>query len=224
MPANIYILSACDAWSGHNSMRILGVTTDESMLYAMIAAKIKEGDMEYDGRGEEAYRKFRQDFKDQEINLNKLRYGFVQTYEDMRITEPISLAEFPEAAVAYEEITGQRATAEIAKLQLDSRSLVYSLVEVQTDFGYRCFLAPGICDRDTLENSDQYQELMEDAEDTEVNISVLSYSVGSGESEKPDAEELKIIEQYMEELDEEYGVDALQSDFISFYYEAEQEH
>lgn len=83
MPANIFILSACDAWSGHESMRILGVTTDETMLYAMIAAKIKEGDMEYDGRGEEAYRKFYQDFKDQEINLNKLKYGFVQTYDNL---------------------------------------------------------------------------------------------------------------------------------------------
>ena len=118
----------------------------------------------------------------------------------------------------------QQATDEIAKLKLDSRSLIYSAVEVRTDFGYRCFLLPGICDRDALENSEQYQELMEDAEDTEVNTSVHSYSVGTGESERPDVAELEIIEQYANELDEKYGIDPLQNDFISFYYEAEQEY
>jgi hypothetical protein len=118
----------------------------------------------------------------------------------------------------------QQATDEIAKLKLDSRSLIYSVVEVRTDFGYRCFLLPGICDRDALEDSEQYQELMEDAEDTEVNTSVHSYSVGTGESERPDEAELEIIEQYTDELDEKYGIDPLQSDFISFYYEPEQEY
>jgi hypothetical protein len=97
------------------------------------------------------------------------------------------------------------------------------VVEVRTEYGYRGFLLPGICDRDALESSEQYQELMEDAEDTEVNTSVHSYSVGTGESETPDEDELEIIEQYTDELDEKYGVDSIQSDFISFYYEAEQE-
>lgn len=127
------------------------------------------------------------------------------------------------SATNEEHQKSQQATDEIAKLKLDSRSLIYSVVEVRTDSGYDCFLVPGICDRDDLERSDQYQELMEDAEDTEVNASVHSYSVGTGESERPDENELKIIEQYTDELDEDYGIDPLQSDFISFYYEAEQE-
>lgn len=59
MAQEIYILSSCDAWAGRDSMRIQGVTTDETMLYAMLAAKIKAGDMEYSGfSGEEAYRIF----------------------------------------------------------------------------------------------------------------------------------------------------------------------
>lgn len=95
MAANIYILSTCDAWAGTDSMRVLGVTTDETMLYAMLAAKIKAGDMEYDGSGEDAWRKFQKDFKNEEVNFNKLKYGFVQTYEDMQITEPISSWSFP---------------------------------------------------------------------------------------------------------------------------------
>ncbi|MGC6175141.1 hypothetical protein [Lacrimispora sp. 38-1] len=225
MPSNIYIFSACDAWAGTDSMRILGVTTDETMLHAMLAAKIKAGDMEYGGfSGEEAWHCFQKDFKNEEVNFNKLNFGFVQTYEDMQITEPVSLAEFPEAAVVYEELTGAKAKAELEKLGLNSRSLTYSMVEVRTDFGYTCFLMPGICDRDSLESSDHFQEFMEDAAESDVNTSVYTYSVGRGESEYPDEDELTIIEQYTEELDEEYGIDPIQSDFISFYYEAEQEY
>lgn len=224
MPANIYILSTCDAWAGTDSMRILGVTTDETMLYAMLAAKIKAGDMEYDGSGEDAWRKFQRDFKNEEVNFNKLKYGFVQTYEDMQITEPISLAEFPEAGEAYEEITGAKAKTEMEKLRLDQRSLTYSVVEVRTDSDYICFHMPGICDRDSLEENDQYRDFMEDADDTEVNVSVYSYSLGRGESEYPDEDELAIIDRYTDELDEEYGIDTIQSDSFSFYYEAEQEY
>lgn len=225
LSANIYILSACDAWAGKDSMRTLGVTTDETMLYAMLAAKIKAGDMEYGGYdGEEAWLCFQKDFKNEEVDFNKLQYGFVQTYEDMQITEPISLADFPEAAAAYEELTGAKAKAELEKLELDNRSLVYSMVEVRTDFGYTCFLMPGICDRDSLESNDHFREFMEDTTESDVNTSVYTYSVGRGESEYPDEDELATIEQYTEELDVEYGIDPIQSDFISFYYEAEQEY
>lgn len=225
MSVNIYILSACDAWIGKDSIRTLGVTTDETMLYAMLATKIKAGDMEYDGfDGEEAWHHFKKDFKNEEVNFNKLKYGFVQTYEDMQMTEPVSLTEFPEVASVYEELTGARAKVELEKLGLDNRSLVYSVVEVRTDSNYTCFLAPGICDRESLESNEHFREFMEDSADSEVNTSVDTYSVGNGESEYPDEDELAIIEQYTEELEEEYGIDSIQSDFISFYYEAEQEY
>lgn len=225
MAQEIYILSSCDAWAGRDSMRIQGVTTDETMLYAMLAAKIKAGDMEYSGfSGEEAYRIFSLDFKKDEVNFNKLKYGFVQTFEDMQITEPVSMAEFPEAANAYKELTGAKAEKAIETLELDNRSLTFSEVEVRTDYGYVCFLVPGICDRDVLEESDPYQELMEDANETEVNVSVAAYSTGIGESERPDEDELKLIEQYREEIDERYGIDQILSDFISFEFEPEEEY
>lgn len=71
MASNIYILSACDAWAGKDSMRILGVTTDETMLYAMVAAKIKTEDMEYGGfDGEEAWLCFQEDFKNEEVSFD----------------------------------------------------------------------------------------------------------------------------------------------------------
>ncbi|MGR5607244.1 hypothetical protein [Enterocloster clostridioformis] len=225
MEQDIYILLSCDAWAGHDSMRIQGVTTDETMLHAMLAAKIKAGDMEYGGfSGEAAYRIFSQDFKNEEVDYKKLTYGFVQTYEDMQITEPVSMAQFPEASNAYEELTGVKAAQAMETLGLDSRSLNFSEVEVRTDHDYICFLVPGICDRDRLEESDQYQELMEDEDETEVNVSIAAYSVGTGESETPDEDELKLIEQYREEIDEKYGIDQILSDFISFEFEPEEEY
>ena len=65
---------------------------------------------------------------------------------------------------------------------------------------------------------------MEGTTDSEVNASVYSYSVGTGESVSPNEDELAIIKQYADELGEEYDVDSIQRDFISFYYEAEQEY
>ena len=59
--------------------------------------------------GEAAYQIFSQDFKKEEVDYKKLTYGFVQTYEDMQITEPVSMAQFPEASNAYEELTGVKA-------------------------------------------------------------------------------------------------------------------
>lgn len=225
MAQDIYILLSCDAWAGHDSMRVQGVTTDETMLHAMLAAKIKAGDMEYGGySGETAYRIFSQDFKNEEVDYKKLTYGFVQTYEDMQILEPVSMAQFPEAAEAYEELTGAKAEQAMETLGLDSRSLNFSEVEVRTDHDYNCFLVPGICDRDRLEESDQYQELMEDEDETEVNVSIAAYSVGTGESETPDDDELKLIEQYREEIDEKYGIDQIFSDFFSFEFEPEEEY
>ena len=222
---NIYILSACDAWAGKDSMRILGVTTNETMLHAMLAAKIKAGDTEYGGfDGEKAWRCFQEDFKNEKVRFDKLQYGFVQTYEDMQITEPLSLTQFPEAGTAYEEIIEIRSKVEIEKLELDRRSLIYSEVELRTDFGYTCFLMAGFCDRDRLEADENFQAFMEGTTDSEVNASVYSYSVGTGESVSPNEDELAIIEQYADELGEEYDVDSIQRDFISFYYEAEQEY
>lgn len=109
------------------------------------------------------------------------------------------------------------------KLGLDRRSLTYSVVEVRTDSGYICFHMPGICDRDSLEGNDHYREFMEDADDTEVNVSEYSYSLGTGESEYPDEDELAIIEQYTDELTR--NTDRPHSErLFSFEHEAEQEY
>lgn len=223
MANDIYILSACDAWAGNDSMRIQGVTTDKTMLYAMLLDKIRTGDMEYGGDGKNSHSQFLSDFNAGEVNMDKLKYGFVQTYVDMQIDNFHSYNSFG-IGNSYWELLAEKQIQDIGSLNLDERSLTYSVVEVRTDFGYECFMLPGICDRDALESSDQFQELMEDEAASEVNVNVYSYCVGNGESQSPSEDELKIIENYQEELEDEYGIDPIQSDFISFYYEPEQEY
>lgn len=224
MDNKIFILSVYDAWTGSDRLRPIGATTDETMLNAMIAAKIKDGDITYGNDMAKSWRNFLHDFKAGKVDYTKLGRGEVQSYGNMQITELISMEAFPEATKAYEEITGAKAKLELETLGLDKRSLTYSMVEVRTDYGYADFLMPGICDRDSLESNEHYQELMDGSDDTEVCVSVSAYSVGTGESEYPDESDLAIIEKYSDELDAEHGVDCIQTDFFSFPYDAEQEY
>lgn len=124
---------------------------------------------------------------------------------------------------AFEDEERVSVEAEIKQMKLDRRSLVYSEVEICADFGCFSFLMPGICDRYNLEENDNYQEFMEEANDTVVSVSVNSYTLGNGESEDPDDEELALIEHYRKMLDEEYGIDFLQSGSFSVDYKADLE-
>ncbi|MCQ5128937.1 hypothetical protein NE562_04640 [Butyricicoccus faecihominis] len=224
MANDIYILSACDAWAGRDSMRILCVTTDKMMLYASILAEITHGNMEYGGNAKNSSTRFLLDYLSGEVSMDKIKYGFVQTCPNAQMNDPESYDDTLGIGDAYEELINEKRIDAVASLSLDDRSLIYSTVEVRTDHDYACFLVPGICDRDALEQSDQYQEMMEEADETEVNVSVSAYSVGTGESESPDEDELKLIEQYEDEIGEEYGIDQILSDFFSFEYEPEEEY
>jgi len=123
MKNNIYILSACDAWAGKDSMRIQGVTTDETMLHAMLAAKIVAGEMEYGGfSGGDAYQLFIQDFVNKRVDYNKLQYGFVQTCENAQMDNPQSYNGIPGIGNAYEELIHEKAIHAVMSLELDTHS------------------------------------------------------------------------------------------------------
>ena len=74
-------------------------------------------------------------------------------------------------------------------------SKIFSLVELETntgigDSGY----LSGIPDRDDIESSDLYQELVEDCGDSKyMEVTVSSYQYGEGESENASAEDSEII-------------------------------
>lgn len=70
---------------------------------------------------------------------------------------------------------------------------IFSLVELETDTGIsESGYMGGIPDREDVENSDLYQELLEECGGIEsIEITVNSYTYGEGESEPADDEDLK---------------------------------
>ena len=173
MKNSIYILSACGAGVESDSMRIQGVTTDETMLHAMLAAKIQAGDMGYGGfmRGS-AYHLFIRDFIDKAVDYNKLKYGSVQTCENAQIDNPESYDAISGIGDAYEELLHEKTIQTIMPLELDTHSCIYSVVEIRSDNDYLYFHVPGFCDRDDLEATAEYREFVEDLDESEINVNV----------------------------------------------------
>lgn len=141
-----------------------------------------------------------------------------------KIEEQITVQEDNKQNDTHMERAESGAEQAMENLELNRRSLNFSEVEIYTDYCYACFLVPGICDRDVLEESDTYQGLMADADETQVIVRINAYSVGRGESESPDDDELKLIIHYREEIDERYGIDHILLDVIRFEFEPEEEY
>lgn len=74
-------------------------------------------------------------------------------------------------------------------------SKIFSVVELETDTGISdSGLMGGIPDREDVESSDLYQELLGDCGGSEyIDVRITSYSYGDGESEPADEEELEWI-------------------------------
>lgn len=74
-------------------------------------------------------------------------------------------------------------------------SKIFSVVELETNTGiHDSGLMGGIPDREDVESSDLYQELVEDCGDSEyINVTVNSYIYGNGESENANDEDLEWI-------------------------------
>lgn len=220
MADEIYILYGCYTRAGQDNMVIQGVTTSEATLYSMIADKIKAGEMGYGNMtGEDAFQLYAQDFGHDMVSFRNLQHGCVKAFTDIQLDESLS----PKLAEVYAELTDAKAGQMVAALGLMNRSLTYSMVEVFANHHSVEFLTAGICDQAVLEESDQYRELMEDADETTVYVNVVVCSVGRGESEYPDEDELEVLEQYQEKIDAEYGIDQIQQDAFSFEFEPEEE-
>ena len=102
-------------------------------------------------------------------------------------------------------------------------SKTFSFVELETDTGISdSGYMSGIPDRDDVENSDPYCELMEDCGGTEsIKVTVNSYTYGEGESEPADERDLEYI-RTQKNFTERDEVDWLQSDGFTIYPEQEQ--
>ncbi|SHH69341.1 hypothetical protein [Desulfosporosinus lacus] len=98
-------------------------------------------------------------------------------------------------------------------LRLDDRTLTYSEVELTADGQTTSFLTGGIPDTYSIDDSEQYQEFVEGLPPlTEITVAVSSWSVGHGESEAAAEDELAVIEENLDLLEQQYGLDPLQSE------------
>ncbi|AFV02339.1 MULTISPECIES: hypothetical protein [Dehalobacter] len=103
-------------------------------------------------------------------------------------------------------------------------SKIFSLVELEANTGitYSGYMS-GMSDREDVENSDLYQELLEDCGGTEsIKVTVNSYTYGEGGSEPADDEDLEYIRSQKDFTDRD-EVDWLQSDSFTIYPEQVQE-
>lgn len=132
-------------------------------------------------------------------------------------TDPDYLVEFVHAyafliAISEtEEEYKQRGRSAVKALRLDDRSLVFSKADVRTNRGTFLFLIPGICDYNSLLSYDPYRKRMKRNKPTEVNVKLSSYSVGKGKQKLPDGGDLKLINQYWDEIEEKYKLDLVSS-------------
>ena len=93
----IQILYSCNEWKEHSSMKIVCATTNPEVLYALIGESIKAGDMEYGCEdNEKGWELFQQDYGKQQIRLELLQYGFVESMPNLSISDKTSIRNYSE--------------------------------------------------------------------------------------------------------------------------------
>lgn len=103
-----YILFSCNRWKEYSSMRFLGATDDLETLYVMIGLCIRANDMLYGyDNSTESWKHFQEDYHHDKINLDLLRYGYVETYEESGILSREFAEEFPKAASTWRSLGGK---------------------------------------------------------------------------------------------------------------------
>lgn len=225
MAQDIYILLACDEQADRTTMNLQGATTDKDMLEAMIAAKIKDGEMGYGGFREElALQHFQQDFNNEKVDYEKLNYGCVRIYEDMQIWDSISMEQLPEAADTYEELTTAKAKQCMENMGLNQRSLLYSMVDLHSECGCDRIYLPGICSEESLKTSKRFLDLMSGRKETDLFVEVSCYKIGrmdkNDDVELCTEQELAIINKI--EIPFEYEITLYLSDEFCLTYEPEE--
>jgi len=220
----IFILSSCNEWKEYASMRFIAATTDRDTLAVLVANEIMERNMGYGGEtGSAGFAAFKADCQVNEVNYDKLGYGFIHTVANAVFSEPETMPKNCEQALRLLEQDDNATTMD--SLNLENRSLTFSIVQLNAGYEYLEYYAAGIPDKYGIEDTAGFQTYTETLDgDTDISVSVRSFSVGTGESDHPGEDELEFIRVHMDELDKKYGVDCIQSDSFSHYYEPEEEY
>lgn len=117
-----------------------------------------------------------------------------------------------------EQVRREELEAALKGLSLYERTLIYSEVELSTDDRTTTFLTGGIPDQYDISDVEQYRDFVDElSPETEVIVSVSSWSVGNGESENAADDELIVIARNQKQLEKLLGIDSLQTDRFTVF-------
>lgn len=210
----IQILYSCNEWKERSSMEIVGVTSKPEVLYALIGASIKAGDMEYGCEDKEkGWELFQQDYGKQQVRLELLQYGFVESMPDLSISDRESIENYSEAYDAYTALYSQRAEEMLRPLHLDKQCLIYSMADIHSDYGSEQIILSGYGKEEVLRASGFFESYEEDEEYLELKVEISTYTVGTGNLRECSQEEARLIEEIFQDVISFYDNNLIASDY-----------
>lgn len=187
----IQILYSCNEWKEHSSMKIVCATTNPEVLYALIGESIKAGDMEYGCEDKEkGWELFQQDYGKQQIRLELLQYGFVESMPNLSISDKTSIRNYSEVYLVYTALHNQRAEEILRPLHLDRQCLIYSMADVHSDYGSNQIILSGFGKEEALRASELFEAYESNEDYLELKVEVSTYKVGKGNIRECSKEEI----------------------------------
>ena len=212
----IQILYSCNEWKEHSSMKIVCATTNPEVLYALIGESIKAGDMEYGCEDKEkGWELFQQDYGKQQIRLELLQYGFVESMPNLSISDKTSIRNYSEVYLVYTALHNQRAEEILRPLHLDRQCLIYSMADVHSDYGSNQIILSGFGKEEALRASELFEAYESNEDYLELKVEVSTYKVGKGNIRECSKEEARLIEENFQDVINLYETSLLSS----AYYE-----
>lgn len=212
----IQILYSCNEWKEHSSMKIVCATTNPEVLYALIGESIKAGDMEYGCEDKEkGWELFQQDYGKQQIRLELLQYGFVESMSNLSISDKTSIRNYSEVYLVYTALHNQRAEEILRPLHLDRQCLIYSMADVHSDYGSNQIILSGFGKEEALRASELFEAYESNEDYLELKVEVSTYKVGKGNIRECSKEEARLIEENFQDVINLYETSLLSS----AYYE-----
>ena len=216
----VYVLFTCNQWKEYSSMRIVGVTTWPEVLYAMMASRIKEGQMLYRSENPgESWEQFRRDYAEGNVMPESLTYGYVEEYTDKYFSDPELTAEFPNILPLWESLEKERTFEALKPLRLQERCMVFSIAELRSEAGYQMVYLPGWGTEETLRQSAEYREYTAQDDVLDIHVDVGTYKIGRGDEVLADEQQTALIQRYFDRIPKLHEADLCASDCYTLYFD-----
>ena len=216
----VYVLFTCNQWKEYSSMRIAGATTRQEVLYAMIASRIKAGEMLYRSENPgESWEQFRRDYAEGNVMLEFLTYGYVEEYTDKYFSDPELTAEFPNILPLWESLEKERVFESLRPLRLQERCMVFSIAELRSEAGYQMIYLPGWGTEETLRQSAEYREYTAQDDVLDIHVDVGTYKIGRGDEVLADEQQTALIQRYFDRIPKLHEADLCASDCYTLYFD-----